>query len=95
MGIAFIDNHYQCFYWHIHKIHIIPKLNHLKKDNLKLVPCISRFKDGNILTSKGTSGRLVFDALQKSDIGTYYCKTTTEAGSVSSEHITLDVRGIS
>ena len=53
-----------------------------------------RFKNGDVLSGKGTDGRLVLSNVQKSDIGTYQCKVSTDAGFVSSEQVTLDVKGI-
>ncbi|XP_056002603.1 cartilage intermediate layer protein 1-like [Ostrea edulis] len=53
------------------------------------------FKDDSILAGRGTDGNLLFNSVKKSDIGTYFCKVTTEAGSVSSERVTLDVRDAS
>ncbi|XP_062620422.1 cartilage intermediate layer protein 2-like [Saccostrea cucullata] len=53
------------------------------------------FKDDNLLPGMGTNGNLVVSSIQKSDAGAYYCKATTEAGSVTSERVTLDVRDTS
>ena len=57
-------------------------------------PEISWYKDGTKLKSPSTSNSLVFEELQPSNRGFYYCEAANVAGIAKSDTVLVNIQGL-